>query len=135
TKEEFKGPLWSSLFEYYGAIRVNGSVKKAVKALKQGKCIGLFPEGARTKTGKTQKIQHTGAGAMALLTKAPIVPIGLYTYKFWNRHMLLPNFKQNIGITIGKPIKFKTKPTEKEIEKTTKTIWNEVKKLARTSHT
>ncbi|VVB81681.1 Bifunctional protein Aas [uncultured archaeon] len=130
TNEKFTGPLWDPLFEHFGAIRVNGSLKKGLRAIRQGKCLGIFPEGGRTPDGKVQPLEHTGLGALALLTKAPIVPVGIQTYKFWNRHELMPNFKKNIVIKIGKPMKFTAKPTKKTIRETIKTIWSEVKKLA-----
>ncbi len=129
-KDRFKGPIWNWLFDHFGAIRVNGSLKKGLRAIRQGKCIGIFPEGQRTCTGQIQTVEYTGLGALALLTKAPIVPVNVQTYNFWNRHELLPNFKKNITIKIGKPIQFKQKPTKKTIHETIKTIWHEVKKLA-----
>ena len=134
TNEEFKSPFWNSLFEHFGAIRVDGSLKKGIRALHNGKCLGIFPEGGRTHTGKLQQVEHTGLGVLALLTKATIVPVGMHTYNFWNRHMLIPNFKKNIVVKIGKPIKFKHKPTKQTIQKTIKTIWSEVEKLARANN-
>ncbi len=133
TNERFLGPFWDSLFNHFGAIRVNGSIQKALKALRRGKCMGIFPEGGRTRTGKPQKITHTGLGVLALLSKAPVVPVGISTYKFWSRHELIPNFKNNIVITIGKPMQFKGKPTK--AKQVVNTVWKEVKKLARISHT
>ena len=134
TKEEFTGPFWDSIFKYFGAIRVNGSLKKGLKALKQGKCIGIFPEGGRTHTGKIRPLKHTGLGVVALLSKAPVVPVGINTYDFWNRHQLIPTFEPNIKITIGKPMQFSGKPTPKAVKKTINLVWKEVKRLARISH-
>ncbi len=134
TNEKFLGPFWDALFNHFGAIRVNGSVNKALKAIKQGKCLGLFPEAGRTATGRVQKVTRAGAGVLALLSKAPVVPIGMNTYYFWNRHELIPNFKQNIKIIIGKPMQFKGKATKQATKKVTQTIMKEVKKLARISH-
>ncbi len=133
TKDRFTGPIWSALFDHYGAIRVNGSIEKARKALRKGKCMGLFPEGERSWTGKVQKVTHTGLGVIALLSKAPIVPIGLDTYKFWNRKQLMPNLKTNIKIIIGKPMKFKGRTSQ--AKKVIKTIMKEVSRLARISNT
>ena len=134
TNEKFTGPFWNILFNHFGAIRVNGSMEKGIKAIRSGKCMGIFPEGGRTYTHELQPVKHTGVGVLALLTKAPVVPVGLHTYSFWNRYQLLPNFKRNITINIGKPLTFKAKATPKNVKKTIKTIWKEVKKLARISH-
>ncbi len=134
TNERFRGPILDALFEHFGAIRVNGSLEKGLKALKQGKCMAIFPEGGRSHTEKPQKITHTGLGVLALISKKPVVPVGIDTYHFWPRKKLLPNFKSNIKITIGKPIKFKGKPTKKSARKVINTLWKEVKSLARISH-
>lgn len=134
TNEKFTGPFWDILFDHFGAIRINGSMKKGIRALHAGKCIGIFPEGGRTYTHDMQPVKHTGIGVLALLTKAPVVPVGLHTYDFWNRYQLLPNFKRNIIVNIGKPMTFKAKATPANVKKTIKTIWNEVKRLARISH-
>ena len=136
THEIFTGGFWDAVFSHYGGVRVNGSVEKLVKSYKKGNCIGIFPEGERAHNHKIKsKITHTGIGALALLTKAPVVPVGISTYNFWNRYSKLPTFKRNIIVTIGKPMKFKGKPTKQNIRKTMDSLWKEVKKLARISHT
>lgn len=134
TNDRFLGPFWNMLFEHYGAIRVNGSIKKAMKKIRQKKQLLLFPEGQRAHTEKMQKIEHKGMGVLALNTKVPVVPIGINTYHFWNRNQLFPSFKRNIGIVIGKPIKFKEKAAESNYLKVTKKAMKEVKKLARRAH-
>jgi len=134
TKERFRGPILDALFEHFGAIRVNGSLEKGLKALKQGKCMAIFPEGGRSPTEKPQKITHTGLGVLALISKRPVVPVGIDTYHFWPRKQLLPNFKTNIVVNIGKPMKFKGKPTKPNVRKTVNILWKEVKALARISH-
>jgi len=131
----FTGPFWDFLFNHYGAIRINGSMEKGAKAMKKGKCIGIFPEGRRAfKKDGLKSVRHTGVGVLALLTNAPVVPVGLDTYTFWNKHTLIPTFKHNINITIGKPMKFKGKPTKANVKKVVNNVWNEVKELARVSH-
>ncbi len=134
TNEKFLGPFWNTIFNHFGAIRVNGSMEKGVRAIKSGKCIGLFPEGGRTYTHELQQIKHTGLGVLALISKAPVVPAAVHSYSFWNRHQTLPSFKRNIIVNIGRPMTFKAKPTPANVKKTIKTTWNEVKRLARISH-
>jgi 1-acyl-sn-glycerol-3-phosphate acyltransferase len=134
TNQKFLGPIWNALFNHFGAIRVNGAMEKAVKALKEDKCVGIFPEGQRTYTGGVQKVTHTGLGVLALLSKAPVVPVALNTWHFWNRYETLPNFKKNIKITIGTPMSFKLKATKQNFKKVNNSVMKEVKKLARISH-
>jgi len=134
TNEKFTGWFWDALFNHYGAIRVNGSLKKGVRALRQGKCMGIFPEGGRTPNGKVQKVTHSGLGVLALKSKKQVVPLAMNTYNWWNTHQLIPNFKQNIKIVIGKPMTFKGKLTKPRANKITKEVMTEVKRLARISH-
>jgi len=134
TNEKFLGPFWNTLFNHFGAIRINGSIEKARAALKQGKSVAVFPEGQRTFTGDVQKVTHTGLGVLALLNKVTVVPVAMNTWHFWNRYHLLPNFRRDIAITIGKPMTFNQKPTKQNFGKVTQTVMKEVKRLARISH-
>ncbi len=134
TKERFTGPFWDAMFKHFGAIRVNGSLEKGLTALRQGKSMGIFPEGQRTYTGQVQKVTHTGLGILALLSKAPIVPVGTNTYCFWSRYQKIPNFKRNLVVTIGKPMQFKGKATKPAARKVVSKVMKEVKRLARISH-
>lgn len=135
TNEKFLSPFWNAIFNHFGAIRVNGAMEKGLTAIKNGRCMGIFPEGQRTYTGSVQKVTHTGLGVLTLLSKAPVVPVGMNTWHFWNRFQAMPNFKRNITIQIGKPMTFKQKPTKQNFKKVTQAVMKEVKKLARVSHT
>jgi len=134
TKEKFLGPIWNMVFNHFGAIRVNGSMKKGVTALKQGKWVTIFPEAQRTYTGKVQPVKHTGLGVIALEGRAPVIPIGISSFRFWNRYHRCPRFTRTITVTIGKPMHFKGKATKPAIKKVITQVMKEVKKLARISH-
>lgn len=54
-----------------------GSLKTAMKLLKNGGCIGIFPEGTRNGMEKNDGKLKNGAAYMALKTGAKIVPIGI----------------------------------------------------------
>ncbi len=54
-----------------------GSLKSAMKILKNGGCIGIFPEGTRNGMEKNDGKLKNGAAYMALKTGAKIVPIGI----------------------------------------------------------
>jgi 1-acyl-sn-glycerol-3-phosphate acyltransferase len=82
-------------------------IQKAIKALKKGDIIGVYPEGKRTLTGKLQK-GKTGVARMALAAKVPVVPVGLIgTFELMPKGRIIPKFKKNIIINIGKPIYFR----------------------------
>ncbi len=130
TKKHFNNWFWNLVLVKWGkAIRVNGSVHEAIKALKKGDYIVIFPEGKRTYTGKIGKVKHTGSGMLALLTKKSILPVAMNTFNWWNRHHKFPNFKRNIKIIIGKPKKYNLKSTKANAKKVTDAVMKEVKKL------
>jgi long-chain acyl-CoA synthetase len=135
TDKKFTGPIWNALFEHFGAIRIGGATEKGLEKLKQKQALAIFPEGERTYTGEVKTPTHYGLGVLALNSKAPVVPVGIWTYNFWNRYNAFLNFKKNIRITIGKPITFKLARNKTNYKKATLTVMKEVKRLARISHT
>lgn len=84
AKEELsKNPLMRFLCLIYDGIWVKRdskdivSLKTALKVLKSGGCIGIFPEGTRNGMEKNDGKMKNGAAYMALKTGAQIVPIGI----------------------------------------------------------
>ena len=51
------------------------ATKSALKVLKQGKGLVIFPEGTRNKTDKTLGSIKAGAAMFAIKSQSPIVPI------------------------------------------------------------
>ena len=84
AKEELrKNPLFAFLGFLYDGIYVKRdskditSLKTALKTLKDGKCVGLFPEGTRNGLEKNDGKIKNGAAYMALETNAKVIPIGI----------------------------------------------------------
>jgi 1-acyl-sn-glycerol-3-phosphate acyltransferase len=80
AKEElFQNPVFGWFIRQYNAIPLRRSVgdvaalKKAVRLLRDGKAVLMFPEGTRSLTGKLLKPKQ-GVGMIACLTRAPVVP-------------------------------------------------------------
>lgn len=85
AKEELKkNPLMRFLSFAFDGIWVKrdskdiGPLKTALKILKSGGCIGIFPEGTRNGMEKNDGKLKNGAAYMALKTGAKIVPIGIH---------------------------------------------------------
>ena len=98
------------LIRHFGGTRVKSrAVLKSVQALCEGKYVLVFPEGQRTWTGKLEKCTATGTGVLAILTKAPVIPIRIKSYSFYSRHMRRPSWKKEIEIIFGKPRTFNGK--------------------------
>jgi len=71
--------------------------------LKEGKVLGLFPEGTRSKDGKLGK-GLAGAGFFALRTKADVIPCAIIgPYKLFGK----------VKIVYGQPVKMEALREEK----------------------
>ncbi|WP_062198294.1 lysophospholipid acyltransferase family protein [Massilibacterium senegalense] len=98
--ELFKVPVLSTLLTDFGAFPVSRGAgdKKALRAglqiLKDGKVLGLFPEGHRSKDGSFGEPQ-SGVGFFALKSDATVIPCAIIsTYKF----------KKRVRIVYGEPV-------------------------------
>jgi 1-acyl-sn-glycerol-3-phosphate acyltransferase len=81
AKEElFKNPAFGAVIRSYNAIPLKRSVgdmgafRKAVRLLKQGRAVLMFPEGTRSLSGRLLK-PKAGVGMIGVLTSVPIVPV------------------------------------------------------------
>ncbi len=78
------------------------AIKTAVAVLKEARCLGLFPEGTRSKTGELGKAE-AGVALIAAMTDAPIVPAAITgTEKIFGSKNFLPR----LTVTYGKPMRF-----------------------------
>lgn len=101
-KELFSYPIFGRILKWLGAFPVNrgkpdrSALKRALSILKEGKVVGIFPEGTRSKTGKLLP-PYEGAVYLALRTGAPVCPVGLIgTDRVFYRGMFR-KFKVRIG--------------------------------------
>ncbi len=81
--ELFKGSLATWLFaKQFGAFPVRrgegdkGSLDNAERIVREGKMMGIFPEGTRSKTGKLGRAK-SGAALIAARTGACVVPVAI----------------------------------------------------------
>lgn len=135
AKEELKkNPLFAFLGFLYDGIFVKrdekdiGPLKTALKTLKDGKCVGLFPEGTRNGLEKNDGKVKNGAAYLALKTNSKVVPIGIVGPA--------KPFTKN-AIIYGKPLDFSeyatSKKVDKEVEdKVSEMIMDEIIKLSKT---
>lgn len=105
AKEElFSIPVLGMIFSKLGAFPVKrgqgdmNAIRQSLAILKQGRVLGLFPEGTRSKTGEIQK----GLPGMVLLmekSQASVVPVKVY-----GTTNLLTKGWGKIGVVVGKPL-------------------------------
>lgn len=105
-KELFGGGFFDRLITWLGAFPVDRSraditaIKTALKAVKDGKKLLIFPQGTR---GAGENDAKEGAAMLALKTKAPIVPVYITENK---------GFRTHARVIIGKP--FQPDPQQKD---------------------
>ena len=130
-KQYFRNPLKKIFFTHFGAVPVNGATKTAVDILKQKKILGMFPEGRRSYTGKIGRVRHTGIAVLAMLSKKPIIPVGIRgTFEMWPRQKRFPSFKKIAEIHIGKPIYLRGRSNKSNLKKGVSKVMKEIAKLA-----
>ncbi|MBQ5859682.1 MAG: 1-acyl-sn-glycerol-3-phosphate acyltransferase [Selenomonadales bacterium] len=126
-QELFEQSVFSSIITSLGAFPVNrgaadrNAIKTALTVLGEGKCLGLFPEGTRSKNGKLGE-PEAGIGLIAYKANVPIVPVAITGT---NGKGLFPKFT----IRFGKPIPAGD-PKDKKLMTTLPTqIMTEIQKL------
>jgi 1-acyl-sn-glycerol-3-phosphate acyltransferase len=110
--ELFDTPFWGPWFRLVKCIEVKrgesgvGALKEAVKRLKQGRVVGIFPEGERSIDGNIREAKK-GAGFLIAKAGVPVVPV--YVNGSWKAYPKGgPGRKGTpIDVFVGKPLSFK----------------------------
>jgi putative phosphoserine phosphatase/1-acylglycerol-3-phosphate O-acyltransferase len=121
-KEVFDAPVVGQITGALGGIRVergSGSdepLQAAADALAAGEAVALMPQGTipRGRAFFEPELKgRWGAAKLAALTKAPVVPIGLWgTEKVWPRNARTPNVlavghPPTVRVRVGNPVELK----------------------------
>lgn len=127
-KELRKIPIIGWMLEQAGAIFVDRgnadlkAVKTAMKHLKEGGRLLVFPEGTRVKEGETVEAKG-GAALMAARTGSPLLPVYIPREKPWFR---------TTTVVFGEPFypQFEgRKPTAQELDATTEELMRRIRAL------
>lgn len=99
-----------------------GAIKTAIKLLRGGTAVCMFPEGTRNKTGELLPFK-TGVAMIAHSAKVPVIPVGIVSNL---------KFRSKFTIVYGEPIYFDElygkKLTKEDLDAATEKIQNAVKK-------
>lgn len=104
-KELFKIPLLNLLIRALGAYPVNrggadvGAIRHTIEMLKQGVCVGMFPQGHRY-NGVDPRTTSVKTGAAMIAQKADVQVLPVFIKVKNNRHRFLCKKE----IIVGKPI-------------------------------
>ncbi|HEY4602525.1 MAG TPA: lysophospholipid acyltransferase family protein [Cerasibacillus sp.] len=131
AKEElFKKTFLNKLLTGINAFPVRrgmgdrNALRNGLKILKEGKVLGLFPEGTRSRTGELGK-PLAGVGFFALRSDAVVIPCAIEgSYKPFRRTI----------VTYGKPVNMAELRGQKaSAQETADTIMKEIDKLLKDS--
>lgn len=119
AKEElFKIPLLSYFIVQFGAFPVKrgagdrSAIRTTLKILGEGKVIGIFPEGTRSKTGELGQ-GKPGVGLFALKSEAAVIPVAIIgPYRLF----------RPVTIVYGKPLDLSAMRAEKAGADTVKEV-------------
>ena len=133
AKEElFANKIFAAAIRNLGAFPVKretadrNAIKHALGLLKEGKCLGLFPEGTRSRTGELGKAE-AGVGLIAAMSKTAVIPSAIInTNKIFSSGSFFPQ----LTLVYGRPMKFEGNIKDKEaLTAFSQSIMNEIAKL------
>lgn len=136
AKEElFRPPVFGTAIRMCHAFPVKrgaadrAAIKTAVEILKLGHCLGLFPEGTRSRTGKMHKAE-AGVGLIAALTGAPVTPAAIIgTDRIFANGGFLPK----LTVIVGKPMHFTgDRRNKEELAAFSQSILDEIARMKET---
>ena len=130
AKEElFKNPIFGWIIRQFGTFPVKRgtvdrqAVRQAVRELKSGNPLGIFPEGTRIKREGLGRF-HSGMASLALMTGTPVVPVAVIGT------MDLPKKNGPLAVLIGKPIEVKKeRPTDEKVAELNDIVKGEIQKM------
>lgn len=83
----------------------SSAIREAIKRLKQGQLLMVFPEGTRSFDGKIAGLK-SGLYLLAQKSGVPIIPTVIDgAFEVWSRHHYLPINLGEIRVKYGKPLK------------------------------
>jgi 1-acyl-sn-glycerol-3-phosphate acyltransferase len=130
AKEElFKPPVFGYIISQLGAFPVRrgqvdqSAFKKAVRVLRDGHLLIIFPEGRRVSRPGLGKF-HDGPATLAMLLGVPLVPICIVGSAD------MPKRNSKTAVLIGKPIAVeKQKPSKEKIQELNEELREAITKL------
>lgn len=112
TGRGIKGVLNRWFFRAAGQVPIDRSGGRASEAailtgvdiLRDGKLLGIYPEGTRSPDGRLYK-GRTGAARMAIEAQVPVIPVAMInTHWIQPTGKVVPRLGRRIGVVFGKPI-------------------------------
>jgi 1-acyl-sn-glycerol-3-phosphate acyltransferase len=114
TGSGLKGLLSRMFFSGVGTVPIDRSGGKASEAalrtglriLREGKVLGIYPEGTRSPDGRLYK-GKTGVARLALESRVPVIPWAMVnTFEMMPPGRIFPKLGIRPGVKYGKPLDF-----------------------------
>ena len=112
-KSLLEWPILGPIFPELNVIPVDrknadrSALMGAIRVVKSGGAVLIFPEGTRSPDGKLQSAQP-GIGMIIAKTGAPVVPVRVFgSYEVYNRNQRRPK-SGAVTVKIGEPLEFAT---------------------------
>lgn len=117
-------PVVSFLLHRIGAFPINrgahdtAAIQYSVDLLKQGRVLGMFPEGTRNR-GKPMRRGKSGAVRIAIDAGVPVVPVAVQGIPHLHRNWYNPFKRTKLSVQFGQPLQFPPGTMEEVQEYTT----------------
>jgi 1-acyl-sn-glycerol-3-phosphate acyltransferase len=114
TGRGIKGLLTKAFFSGVGQIPIDRTggeaseraLRSGLRVLADGKVLGIYPEGTRSRDGRLYK-GRTGVARLALESRAPVVPCAMInTFEFLPPGSFRPQWRIRPGAIFGEPLDF-----------------------------
>jgi 1-acyl-sn-glycerol-3-phosphate acyltransferase len=133
--ELFRGPLFY-VANLWGAFPLRrfeadlGAMLNAERILRAGGCVGMFPEGTRSKTWRMAQLQ-SGTATIALHTGTTLLPVGITGTEHVSNPRVLILKRPRIRVRIGQPIRVERvrKPTPEQVSELTALLDSSIRAL------
>lgn len=111
--ELFRTPIVGQILRAMGMVPVERNsddpaavLEYARQALRDGECVGIYPEGTLTRDPQMWPMKpKTGAARLALDTGVPVIPIAQ-----WGAHEVMPRYAASIDLRPQRPITIRVCP-------------------------
>jgi 1-acyl-sn-glycerol-3-phosphate acyltransferase len=89
-----------------GGTAGESAIQAGVRELRNGRVVGIYPEGTRSPDGRLYR-GKTGVARMALLAGCPVVPVGILgTRDIQPPEKRVPRTRGRVEVVFGKPLRF-----------------------------
>jgi 1-acyl-sn-glycerol-3-phosphate acyltransferase len=89
-----------------GGSAGEAAIQAGIEALRQGRVVGIYPEGTRSPDGRLYR-GKTGVARMALEARVPVIPVAIRgTDEVMPLDSKLPRLSGKVVVEYGKPLRF-----------------------------